>query len=155
MRVYLVQRRNWEFNDEYFEDTQREPLKAFQSAEDAALYRAQREREERRRIEQEGLYPDECGLNPFMVFAPQEAPSATDPNADPILSSLPEEELVAWLQGQGLPCPVKHPEEYEFYEDDWWASFLQASTTEQRDAFWDRLDYVQLFEIVEVELEEA
>ncbi|MBB6048914.1 hypothetical protein [Armatimonas rosea] len=150
MRVYLVQRRHWEFNDDYYGVTQKEPLKAFQSAEDAGFYRDQCEHTERRRIEQEGIDPGYSGTNPFLVFDPQEAP-----NAEPVLSSLPEEELVAWLQSQGLPCPAKHPEEYGFYEDNWWASFLQASTTEQRDAFWDRLDYVQLFEVVEVELEDT
>ena len=80
MTVYLVQKLHWEYNDNWFEREGDEPVKAFESHEDAQLWAELLEDEARRELEKgEGVG---FSVNPLRVFGRDSPPhSATGSGA--------------------------------------------------------------------------
>jgi hypothetical protein len=141
--VYVVQEINWRYNDEHYHTDEGEadggpvgyPLHAFTSREKAEAHRLRKELEQR---------PKE---NPFS-FGGRWADLST--------AHRPES-LLALVRELGLPEPRGYDGMHEALLRDWeeWYYRLKKAgglSAEQAERFWEALDLVTHFEVVEVRL---
>jgi hypothetical protein len=136
--VYLVQKLHWEYNDNWFEREGDEPVKAFESRDDALLWAELLEDEARRELEKgEGVG---FSANPLRVFGGTER--ATSLTYDALWEKLDEAALL-------YPPPND-----DLYEQAWWRALWPRITPVQRDWLWSLLDGVRFYEVIETELEE-
>jgi hypothetical protein len=128
IRAYVVQRRNWWYNDEYHMPLDETPVKTFLSREKAEAYRLQQEHAARKKGE---------FTNPFWL-----AGLSWDD-----WSSTSQEEFDRRLRELDVrPLGRQYPSE-------WWEEVERNLTDEQRNAIWDLLDRVQLFVVEETAVE--
>lgn len=133
--VYIVQRVEWGYDDNWFYPEGDTPIKAFRSREGAEAHRREREAIQRREIKEPS---DEYGWKRNLTW-----------NFGPLgeISSLTEAELNDRVRGLGLPEMTMDDEEA------WWETIWDTMTPEQEDAFWQLFDRLQFFTVVEVELD--
>jgi hypothetical protein len=122
--VYVVQQLYWEYNDNWHDLKDDEPLRAFTDPELAEVYRL--EREEAARVVQG---------NPLRLAGGSRA------------SSLTEEQLVDRLASLGLDPPPA----LDFWDDDWWNELQQRSVRVFHQV-WDLFDRVRFHEVVPTDL---
>jgi hypothetical protein len=129
--VYVVQKLDWEFSDEYFFTVGGLELRAFRDPDRAEAYRRELERAARR-----GEVEDDLG-NPFSAHGlGLEAQS-----------SLEADRFRDALRSHGIDPPDDH----DFYS--WWVDEGKRLAPDQRQVVWDLCDQVQLYEVVEQEVE--
>ena len=131
VKAYVVRRKNWEYNDEFFDCYgDGTPVQTFLRREAAEEYRRKCE-----------ATSDHDGLNPFELGG----------NDLSDQTSLTPTELAERLAAAGLK-PPRRPEGYGEFSD-WWSVHEKSFTPEQRAAVWEALDRVSFFEVAEVEID--
>jgi hypothetical protein len=135
-KAFVVQRLCWQYNDNWHDVGNDEPVKAFIDPDAAELYRLELEGSERARHT----------ANPYR-FAGNLAQS----------SSLTETELVARLTELGIrPPPITTqttPPSLDFWDDAWWQNLERMASPFQIESVWQLFDRVRFFEVVEIELD--
>jgi len=146
--VYLIQRINWGYDDEWFYPDGETPYHAFADREraEAAL------KDLERQAQTELLTPQGSaeGLNGnlYLTFGGRE-----------VVTSLSWKQLNDRLHTMGLASyPFREDMDFggfSIYRDnDWWRSLWQkAESIGQLDVVWELFDRIRFFEIVEVEWE--
>ena len=134
--VYVVQRIDWEYNDEFnerYDPTELNSLQSFLTREKAEAYRQRLERA-RRGDENPFSYGDSPDLTGYSTFS-----------ADAFRTR---------IEAAGLAM-ISPRRSARFNYWDWYES-LSGATDEQRHAVWDALDLVRFYEIepMKVELED-
>jgi hypothetical protein len=131
--VYVVQRLDWAFNDQFFFPAGGMELRAFRDPDRAEAYRLELEAATRRG-------EMECELaNPFTALG----------NGLDDQSSLDGEQFRDTLRSHGIDPPFEHDFE------NWWEDEGKSLSPEQRRIVWDLCDQVKLYEVVECEIEVA
>ncbi len=130
MTVYLVQRLNWEYGDDFYyrNEAQDAPMRTFRD----------RARAEALRRDLEWQHVRDSQINPFgYVDASLEE-----------RSSLPRDQLLARLREAGL-----QPEgEVDEARMDLWSQY-DALPDEQRRLVWDAVDRFRFFQVVEMSVD--
>jgi hypothetical protein len=139
--VYIVQEFGWEYNDEYFEIILDTPIKAFSTREQAETQKQILEREAREDWDSGGF-----GLS-FPTFES----TYNQENPFSALTSLTRNEFSERIHALGLPALQFG--EYEVFEENALWEAVRKLPKEKYHAFFDLLDGVNFYEIVEMEME--
>jgi hypothetical protein len=136
-KTYVVHRREWEYNDEFMENVGSEPVKAFPTQEDAEAYRKTLEREAWKEwsVEWGEQFPmclDDLSRDDFTS-----------------LTSLTPEEFLEKIKPFSLPEITYLDCMYD--ETEFWNA-VNALPTEQFYAFYDLLDHLQFYEVIELDI---
>lgn len=146
-RVYIVQRFEWEYSDEWFYPHNDTPLKAFRLRETAELYRRKLEDEARRQISTSSPEVDSgWSSNLGFTFGGLQH-----------MTTLPEAAFRERLREIGLPdlpqSATRNGIDYgQEWSDDWWKAVWASLSPEHWDGFWQLLDLVRFYQVVEVEM---
>jgi len=129
VKAYVVHQRQWWYNDEYHQPFDPgTPVKTFLSREKAEVYRREKECITRKKGEL---------TNPFWLQGCDWGD----------WSSLSQAEFDRQMRTLGVE-PLGRTSPY-----DWWEDIVDDLTDEQRNRIWDLLDQINLFEVVETEIE--
>jgi hypothetical protein len=134
VQVYVVQKFNWEYNDEYFyHDDEGSAIKTFRDRAKAEAYR----------MELEQACRD--GINPFEMNDLDLAGQ----------TSLNAGELARRLSAAGIEPPEGVGDDEDGYVEffEWWMDHAEELTEEQRHLVWDLCDRARFYDIVETEVE--
>jgi hypothetical protein len=134
VKVFVVQKFNWEYNDEYYyHDDEGSAIKTFRDRAKAEAYRLQLERDCR------------DGINPFEMNDLDLAGQ----------TSLSAAELGRRLRAAGIEPPEGIDEDNDGYVEffEWWSDAADDLTGEQRNVVWDLCDRARFYEVVETEVE--
>jgi len=159
--VWIVQRIDWEYSDEYFYRNGDTPLKAFRKRAAAEAHRLELERAARAEI----------------IEAPPVVQNGNDEYRSPWyynldytfgnltdLTSLSLDEFVSRAKAIGLPdfppimlstevSSFAHIWDDEEESDAWWYQAWETLKPDRTDLLWDILDRLHFFQVVEVEVE--
>lgn len=129
VKAYVVHQKQWWYNDEYHQTLEPgTPVKTFLVREKAEVYRREKECSARKKGEV---------TNPFSLQGLDWGDWA----------SLPQGEFDQRMQQLGV-TPLGRNDPW-----GWWDDVVGDLTDEQRNAIWDLLDQISLFEVVETEVE--
>lgn len=136
-KAYVVQRLTWQYNDNWHDLENDEPIKAFRDPELAELHRQELEEPER-----------ENWRNPLRAAGPME-------NA----TSLSEEQLTARLVELGIEPPPLETVDGSTYRDyfgndEWWNRLWYTWRRQFVHQVWDLFDRVRFYEVVEIDLDQ-
>ena len=131
-KVFVVQRLNWRYNDNWHELVDDEPVKAFLSWDDADAYRSLLEQKHR-------IGRNTCKFAGGLARA----------------SGLSEEEIIVRLHELGLPLPpldpVSNDLDYDWGDEQWWAGVEQQAGQWRSEQLWAVFDRCRQFEVIETE----
>jgi hypothetical protein len=139
--VYIVQKIDWQYNDEVFHVTELQPIKAFANREVAEKYRIEKEYEARDELEGHGFPRSFDGH----TLTDEESTFFGGISFDN-LTTLPFARFVATIISLGIEPPM------EEHDNTFW-SRVENLPYEQRHAVYDLLDRLKFFDIVEMEVE--
>jgi hypothetical protein len=146
--LYIVQKANWAYNDEWAYAEGSTPLKAFLSREAAEAHRQECEAAARFALchPDRRLYPNrDENANPVAEYG-----------GFTVLTSLTYNELLDRLHEIGvlkLSDAATSPHYYEnlLFSDSWWGKLFHTTSPEMQEKLWEIFDKLRFFEIVEAD----
>lgn len=133
-KVYVVQRLNWQYNDNWHDLVDDEPVKAFLSRDDADAYRTLLE-------QQHGLDRNPCDFAGGLRRA----------------SDLSEDEVIVRLHELGLPLPPLHPwtddSRYDWGDGQWWSRATTLAGDARGEQLWAIFNRCRMYEVVQADMD--